>query len=144
MKSLIKGEDDESQSTQYAAGGQWHGCDPAATGPLAAQSVPTPSQAAAEGTPAPASVTIPSTNHRLNIVTLRDLEAEAQKVLPAYSFAYVSGGAGDEWTMRENEEAMNRWVIESNYISGHLTPDLTTTLLAAASACRSSRADGVA
>ncbi len=100
----------------------------AATGPLAAQTAPTPSPAAAEGTPAPANVTIPSTNRRLNIITLRDTEAEAQKVLPAYSFAYVSGGAGDEWTMRENEEAMNRWVIESNYISGHLTPDLTTTL----------------
>ncbi len=99
----------------------------AASGPAVAQNAPA-SQPTAAGSAAPASATIPSVNRRINITTLRDLEAQAEKVLPAYSFAYVSGGAGDEWTMRENEAAMNRWVIESNFLSGHLAPNLATTL----------------
>lgn len=71
---------------------------------------------------------VPSTERHINIIALRDLEAEAQKVLPAYSFAYAAGGAGDEWTMRENEAAIDRWVIEPNFLSGHPTTDLSTTL----------------
>jgi L-lactate oxidase len=66
---------------------------------------------------------------KINVVNLRDLEAEARKVLPAYSYAYISGGSGDEWTMRENEAAFNRWVIEPSYLSGVKTPNLTTTIL---------------
>lgn len=103
-----------------------------ATGPLAAQNASaetvTPGQAAT-GNSAAADVPVPTAEGRINIVTLRDLEAAAQKVLPAYSFAYAAGGAGDEWTMRENEAAMNRWVIEPNFLSGHSAPDLTSTLL---------------
>lgn len=99
----------------------------AAAGPVVAQNAPaTPAPAEAGGSPAGNAV--PSAEHRVNIITLRDLEAEAQKVLPAYSFAYAAGGAGDEWTMRENEAAIDRWVIEPNFLSGHQTPDLTTTL----------------
>jgi isopentenyl diphosphate isomerase/L-lactate dehydrogenase-like FMN-dependent dehydrogenase len=73
-------------------------------------------------------IPVPATEHHINIITLRDLEAEAQKVLAAYSFAFAAGGAGDEWTMRENEAAIDRWVIEPNFLSGHSAPDLTTTL----------------
>ncbi len=65
---------------------------------------------------------------RIDVVNLRDLEAEAKKILPAYSYAYISGGAGDEWTMRENESAFNRWAIEPHYLSGIKTPDLTITV----------------
>jgi lactate oxidase len=43
---------------------------------------------------------LPDNEKKLDIVTLRDLEAEAQKVMAPFGFAYVSGGAGDEWTMR--------------------------------------------
>ncbi len=66
---------------------------------------------------------------RINVINLRDLEAEAKKILPPFSYAYISGGAGDEWTMRENESAFNRWVIEPHYLSGIKTPDLSTTVL---------------
>jgi L-lactate oxidase len=66
---------------------------------------------------------------KINVVNLRDLEAEARRILPAYSFAYISGGSGDEWTMRENETAFNRWIIEPNFLAGVKTPDLTTTVL---------------
>ena len=66
---------------------------------------------------------------RINVVNLRELELEAKKVLPAFSYAYISGGAGDEWTLRENEAAFNRWVIEPHYLAGVQAPDLTTSVL---------------
>jgi L-lactate oxidase len=83
-------------------------------------------------TPATSSAQIgalPDAEKKLDIVTLRDLEAEAQKVMPPYGFAYVSGGAGDEWTMRENLAAFNRWVISPNYLTGHKDADTKTRLL---------------
>ncbi len=106
----------------------------AATGSVEAQDTSTAS-ASPQRMPSPAAtgiaaadIPVPSTDHPIDIITLRDLQAEAQNVLPAVSYAYVAGGAGDEWTMRENEAAINRWVIEPNFVSGHPTTDLTTTL----------------
>jgi len=66
---------------------------------------------------------------KIRVINLRELEAEAQKILPPYSFAYISGGSGDEWTMRENEAAFNRWIIEPRYLAGVKTPNLSTTVL---------------
>lgn len=65
----------------------------------------------------------------INVINLRDLEPEAKKILPPYSYAFISGGAGDEWTMRENESAFNRWVIEPHYLAGVKDCDLTTSIL---------------
>lgn len=72
---------------------------------------------------------LPSNEKRIRIVTLRDLEAEAQKVMAPFGFAYVAGGAGDEWTMRENLAAFNRWVIDPDFMNGCGSADTTTTLL---------------
>lgn len=72
---------------------------------------------------------LPSNEKRIGIVTLRDLEAEAQKVMAPFGFAYVAGGAGDEWTMRENLAAFNRWVIDPDFMNGCGSADTTTTLL---------------
>lgn len=65
----------------------------------------------------------------IQVVNLRDLESEAEKILPPYSYAFISSGAGDEWTMRENELAFRRWVIEPHYLAGVKECDLTTTAL---------------
>ena len=46
-----------------------------------------------------------------------------------FGFAYVSGGAGDEWTMRENLAAYNRWIINPDFMNGTGSADTTTTLL---------------
>lgn len=101
----------------------------AAAGPvMAGEDVPA-AVPPATGGQAAQNVAIPSTERRISIVTLRDLEADAQKVLPAYSHAYIAGGAGDEWTMRENEAAINRWVIDPNFLSGHPAADPSTKLL---------------
>jgi len=73
--------------------------------------------------------TLPDLEKKLTIVAIRDLEAQAEKVMPSFAYAYVSGGAGDEWTMRENLAAFNRWVIWPNSLSGHKDADTATTLL---------------
>lgn len=67
---------------------------------------------------------------RINVVNLRDIELEAAKILPPESFAYIASGAGDEWTMRQNEEAFGEWIIEPDYLAGTpRAPDVSTTLL---------------
>ena len=98
-------------------------------------SLPSFAQSVAATTPAPeappsaAAGELPNYQRNIRIVTLRDLEAEAQKVMIPFGFAYVSGGAGDEWTMRENRAAFDRWVILPDYLAGHPNADTTTTLL---------------
>jgi hypothetical protein len=44
---------------------------------------------------------------------------------------FIRGGAGDEWTMRENLAAFERVAIEPNYLSGAKQPDISTTILGA-------------
>lgn len=97
------------------------------SGSALAQNTPTASPQAA---PADTS-SVPNNEKRVNIVTLRDLEAEAKKVMAPFGYAYVSGGAGDEWTMRENLAAFNRWVINADFMNGTGSADTTTTLLGA-------------
>lgn len=96
-------------------------------GSAVAQNAPSESIAA---TPA-GTGDVPNNEKKLNIVTLRDLEAEAQKVMAPFGFAYVSGGAGDEWTLRENLAAFNRWVINPDFMNSTGAGDTTTTLLGA-------------
>ena len=72
---------------------------------------------------------VPNNEKKINIVTLRDLEAQAQKVMAPFGFAYVSGGAGDEWTMRENMAAFDRWVINADFMNGTGSADTSTTIL---------------
>lgn len=67
---------------------------------------------------------------RINVINLREIEIEAQEILPAESFAYIAGGAGDEWTLRQNEEAFGEWIIEPDYLAGTpRTPDVSAALL---------------
>ncbi|MBU6464782.1 MAG: hypothetical protein KGL35_00185 [Bradyrhizobium sp.] len=75
-----------------------------AAGAVSRRAIP---PAATEASP-PLTGVLPNNEKRLGIINLRELEAEAQKVMTPYGFAYVSGGAGDEWTMRENLVAFNR------------------------------------
>ncbi len=67
-------------------------------------------------------------NRKLQIVNLLDLEPEAQKVLPAGGFGYISGGSGNNWTRRENTEAFSRVQIEPQTMSGVAKVDLTTEI----------------
>jgi len=93
--------------------------------PLLAQSSPAESVAKTQADTSG----VPNNEKKINIVTLRDLESDAKKVMAPFGYAYVSGGAGDEWTMRENQAAFNRWVINPDFMNGTGSADTTTTLL---------------
>ncbi|MBX3531947.1 MAG: alpha-hydroxy-acid oxidizing protein [Rhizobiaceae bacterium] len=67
---------------------------------------------------------------RISVINLREIEAEAAKILPAESHAFISSGSGDEWTMRQNEASFDDWIIEPDYLSGTpRQPDTSATLL---------------
>ena len=44
-------------------------------------------------------------------LTIDDFERAARDRLPQMVFDYYAGGSGDEWTLRENRRAFDRWII---------------------------------
>jgi 4-hydroxymandelate oxidase len=42
---------------------------------------------------------------------VEDFEAAARERLPGMVYDYYAGGAGEEWTLRENRRAFDRWTI---------------------------------
>ena len=71
----------------------------------------------------------PTGVQKIRIINLRELEARAEKIIPPGGFGYIAGGAGDEWTMRENVAAYERIGIEPHYLAGLGNADIATTLL---------------
>lgn len=71
----------------------------------------------------------PSGERALTIGNLNDLEQEASKVIPPGAFAYISAGADNQWTLRENRLAFDRHQMRPHYLVGKEAPDLRTTLL---------------
>jgi 4-hydroxymandelate oxidase len=51
-------------------------------------------------------------------VTVDDFEAPARERLPADVYDYIAGGAGDEWTLRENRTAFDRWILRPRVLRG--------------------------
>lgn len=68
-------------------------------------------------------------NQALEIIDFRRLEGAAQKVLPKGAFDYIARGAGDEWTMRQNEAAFHRRPLIPRVLSDLEAPDPATHLL---------------
>jgi 4-hydroxymandelate oxidase len=58
------------------------------------------------------------------LVTLEDYEEPARAKLPADVYGYFAGGAGDEWTLRENRRAFERWVLRPRMLRGLRDSDL--------------------
>jgi lactate oxidase len=92
---------------------------------------PTPAPTSAAHSPKTSATTYhaPSDVRKIDIVNLREIDAQAAKVIPAGAFASISGGAGDEWTKQENQDAFKRRPIHPRYLTGRGAPDLSTTLL---------------
>lgn len=65
----------------------------------------------------------------LDIINLASLEAEAEKIIPKGAFGYISGGAGDEWTLRRNIECFNTRQIQPRVLADLEKPDLSTSIL---------------
>jgi 4-hydroxymandelate oxidase len=62
-------------------------------------------------------------------LTVEDFEEKAQELLPQVVYDYYAGGAGDEWTLRENRRAFERWVLRPRFLVDTSNVDLTTTVL---------------
>lgn len=65
----------------------------------------------------------------LEIINLQSLEQLAQAVIPRGAFGYISGGAGDEWTMRRNQEAFNDTAVAPRVLADLEHPSLSTSVL---------------
>ena len=64
-------------------------------------------------------------NRCYNIAKLRE---RASKRLPAPMFHYIDGAAGDEWTMRQNTDAFDRWELVPRFLVDVSEIDLSTTV----------------
>src|SRR6185437_5695474 len=65
----------------------------------------------------------------LDILNLETLEARARERLDPMLFDYIAGGAADEWTLRENREAWNRYHLLPRMLRGVANRSLETTVL---------------
>ena len=100
----------------------------AATTPSLAQ---TQTPRAADGRPPPTDAPYQGGTQvrKLSIINAAELEKEAEKIIPAGGFGYISSGAGSGWTMRENSAAYERVQIEPQDLSGVSKVDLSVTIL---------------
>ncbi len=69
------------------------------------------------------------------VVCLTDFEAAARAVLPDMAYAYVSGGAGDEITLRWNTEAFQRIRLRPRVLVEDQGRDTRCTLLGTPLSC---------
>ncbi|KAJ4755329.1 Peroxisomal (S)-2-hydroxy-acid oxidase [Rhynchospora pubera] len=62
-------------------------------------------------------------------VNIREYEEIAKQVLPKMIFDFYNGGAGDEYTLRENREAYKRIMLRPRILVDVSRIDMSTTLL---------------
>jgi 4-hydroxymandelate oxidase len=62
-------------------------------------------------------------------ITVEDFERAAELTLPKMIFDYYAGGAGEEWTLRENRRAFDRWVLRPRVLVDVSEVDLGTSVL---------------
>src|SRR5207253_7446600 len=63
------------------------------------------------------------------LARLEDLEPLAEELLERPAFDYFAGGGGDEWTLRENRRAFDRWVLRPRYLVDVSKVDTARTVL---------------
>ena len=71
----------------------------------------------------------PSARIPEGVVNLADYERLAEQNLDQNAWAYFSGGAGDEITVRWNREAFDRTALSSRVLRGRVVPDTRIELL---------------
>jgi lactate oxidase len=71
----------------------------------------------------------PATEKDIEILNLLELENQARKVISKGPFGYISGGSGDELTLRENIAGFDDYMIVPRYLTGLDEPDISTELL---------------
>jgi L-lactate oxidase len=75
------------------------------------------------------SFSAPATDQDIEILNLLELEDRARKVISKGPFGYISGGSGDELTLRENIAGFDDHMIVPRYLTGLDEPDISTELL---------------
>jgi isopentenyl diphosphate isomerase/L-lactate dehydrogenase-like FMN-dependent dehydrogenase len=63
------------------------------------------------------------------LLNVRDYERAAEERLDPAAFGYIAGGANDEWTMRENLAAFERWVLRPRMLVDVSEVTTATTIL---------------
>ena len=63
------------------------------------------------------------------LLNVADFERTAADRLDAPTFGYFAGGANDEWTLRENVAAFNRWVLRPRMLVDVSAVTTATTVL---------------
>jgi 4-hydroxymandelate oxidase len=63
------------------------------------------------------------------IVNVDDYERIARAKLPPEVYDYYAGGAGAEWTLRENRAAFDRWILRPRVLIGVAERDMSTQVL---------------
>ena len=66
----------------------------------------------------------PTTEKDIEILNLLELEDQARKVISKGPFGYISGGSGDELTLRENIAGFDDHMIVPRYLTGIDEPDM--------------------
>ena len=64
-----------------------------------------------------------------DLVNVWDYERAAEERLDPGAFGYVAGGANDEWTLRENRAAFERWILRPRMLVDVSRVTTTTTVL---------------
>jgi len=64
----------------------------------------------------------------IEIINLSLLEEQAAKIIPKGAFDYIRSGAGEEWTLRRNQEAFNSRNIVPRVLADLENPDMSTSL----------------
>jgi (S)-2-hydroxy-acid oxidase len=64
-------------------------------------------------------------------LNVADYEAIAREKLDAGAYGYFAGGAGDEWTLAENVQAFNRWILRPRMLVDVGSASTATTVLGA-------------
>jgi 4-hydroxymandelate oxidase len=65
-------------------------------------------------------------------VNVDEFEALARERLPQMVYDFFAGGAGDEWTLRENRLAYDRWVVRPRVLTDVSHVDCSATVLGTA------------
>ena len=69
------------------------------------------------------------------LINVWDYERAAAELLDAPVLGYYAGGAGDEWTLRENVEAFRRWTLRPRVLCDVDAIDPSTTVLGTRVSC---------
>lgn len=71
----------------------------------------------------------PSEVKEIEVVNTFELEEKAREIVPHGGFEYISGGSGDEYTLKQNIESFNHKGILPRVLADVEKPELTTSIL---------------